>query len=140
MADDTKPRSSRRPATYWLIVKKGAGNEDTLTLNLDGEEESGKSLPVFCFKDEADMFLSFGALGAGWQLKETTTGELASILLGPCAGIGFVSLDPLPELFYRGMIRLVSLRRKWFVYSLIGAAQAQSRGSLTVKEPEPLMS
>lgn len=64
------------------------------------------------------MFLSLGSPGAGWRVKETTAGELTGILLGPCAGIRFVALDPLPELVGRGMIGLVNLRRERFVKRL----------------------
>ena len=120
MTRSTNVQHHRRPTVFWLIVKKGVGHEDTLTLDLDDE---GKTLPVFCFEDEARMFLSLGMLGAGWQVRETTAGELISLLLGPCAGIRFVSLDPLPEMIHRRMVGLVSLRRKQFVESLIGGAK-----------------
>lgn len=124
----------RRPDFFWLIVKKGAGHEDALTLDLDGEEKWGKTLPVFYFEEEARMFLS---LGDGWQVKETATGELISMFLGPCAGIEFVSLDPLPELIHRRMLGLVSLRRKQFVEGLTGGANPRE-GTL-VKENSALL-
>ena len=82
-----------------------------LTLDLDDE---GETLPVFCFEDEADMFLSLGKLGTGWQLRKATAGELGRMLLGPWAGIEFVSLDPLPELVHKRMIGLVSVRSEQF--------------------------
>ena len=116
MADNTKIRSRRRPATYWLIVKRGAGKEEGLILN---SGNGAGALAVFSFEEEASMFLSLGSPGAGWRLKETTAEELTGILSGPCAGARFVALDPLPELVGRGMIGLVNLRRERFVRRLI---------------------
>lgn len=118
MAENTEIRSRRRPATYWLIVKRRAGKaklEERLILDSGNWEGA---LAVFSFEEEAGMFLSLGSPGAGWRVKETTAGELTGILLGPCAGIRFVALDPLPELVGRGMIGLVNLRRERFVKRL----------------------
>src|SRR3712207_7841170 len=44
-------------------------------------------------------FLRLGTLGTGWQARETSAGELISLLYGPCAGIERVALDPLPRIF-----------------------------------------
>ena len=108
------------------------------TLDLDGGKELGKTLPIFCFEEEARMFLSPGTLGDEWQVKETATGELISMLLRLCAGIAFVSLDPLPELIHWRMISLVSLRRQQFLESLTDGAK--SREDTLAKESEFLVS
>lgn len=115
MTDDTKRRSPGRPAAYWLIVKSEAKQEKMLTVGLDGREEA---LPIFCFEEEARMFLSLETSEAGWKLARITAGKLASILLGSCASVGFVALDPLPELVRRRMVGLVSLRKERFLDNL----------------------
>lgn len=118
MVDNVDAQPRRRPTTYWLIVKRGAGQaeqEERLILNSGNVRTA---LAVFSFEEEADMFLSLGPLGAEWGLARVTVGELTDILLGPCAGIRFVALDPLPELIGRGMIELVNLRRERFVKRL----------------------
>ncbi len=112
MTVSTKDPHHRRPAAFWLIVKEEAGQEEILTIHLEGE---GETLPVFGFEDEAGMFLSLGTLGAGWRIKQTTVGELTRALLDSGAGVEFVSLDPLPELVCREMIGLVSLRKEQFI-------------------------
>ena len=81
------------PGWFWLIVKGEAGPMDVLRINVASGEEA---LPVFSFEDEARMFLEFGALDAGWRVRVTAAGELVSVLFGPCAGVGWVALDPLP--------------------------------------------
>ena len=124
MTGGTNPNHPRRSAVFWVIVKKGVGWDEALTVNLETGKEA---LAVFGFEDEARMFLFLGTLGAGWQLKETTAGELTSMLLGPWAGIGFVSLDPLPELVYKGMVGLVSLRKEQFMDGLINSSRFRGK-------------
>lgn len=124
MAENTEIRSRRRPATYWLIVKRGTGQAKEERLTVDSGN-GGKALAVFSFEAEADMFLSLSSLGAGWRLSRATSGELTGMLLGSCTGIRFVALDPLPELVGLGLIGLVSVRRERFVERLVeNAAEA----------------
>ena len=77
-------------------------------------------MPVFSFKEEAEMFLRLAVTGKGWHVRETTTGELISVLYGPCAGVERVALDPPPESFAEEITDLVSLRRERFVRGLMG--------------------
>lgn len=86
-------------------------------------DDLGETLAVFGFEEEAKIF-SLGRLGAEWRLTETTAGDLIRMLLGPCAGVGFVALDPLPEYVYWGMVGLVSLSREHFVAHLIERAES----------------
>lgn len=59
-----------------------------------GEE----ALAVFNFREEAELFVGLEELApGGWAVRETSRGELASALCGPCAGVGGVALDPLPR-------------------------------------------
>jgi hypothetical protein len=71
-------------------------------------------LPVFSFREEAEMFLGLGQTANGWRVRETTCGELVSVLHGPCREVEHVSLDPVP-----GIVELVSLSRKAFVRTLL---------------------
>ena len=100
------------PRRFWMIAKIEAGRMNVLTTDLAGGEAN---LPVFSFEDEARMFLEFAASRDGWRVRETTAGELVSVLLGPCAGIGRVLLDPLPGVDGRVSADLVGMGRKPFV-------------------------
>ena len=95
---------------FWLIARHNNAQLELLTIDAGGE----KALPVFSFEEEAEAFLSLGALGANWGIRETTPGELVSMLYGPCAGVGRVALDPLPELGGEAIVGLVSLSRERF--------------------------
>jgi len=108
--------SNLAPRRFWLIAKVEAGRMSVLTTGLAREE---KALPVFSFQDEARMFLDLGASHGGWRVRETTAGELVSILFGPCASVGRVLLDPLPGVDGRVSADLVGMERKPFAESLL---------------------
>ena len=114
---------SRRAGTprYWVIVKDtkdGLGQLELLTVDLDG---TGEALPVFSFEEEAEMFLWLQTTEGGWEIRETTPGQLVSILYGPCADVGRVMLDPLPEIGASMQISLLGMDRNDFVESVMGA-------------------
>ncbi len=100
------------PRPFWLIAKVEAGRMSVLTTGL---ARGKKALPVFSFEDEARMFLDLGAPSGGWRVRETTAGEVLSVLLGPCAGVGRVLLDPMPGVDGRVSADLVGVARKPFV-------------------------
>ena len=99
---------------FWLIARHNNAQLELLTIDAGGE----KALPVFSFEEEAEAFLILGVLGTHWRIRETTPGELVSVLYGPCAGVGRVALDPLPELGGEAMVGLVSLSRERFCKNL----------------------
>jgi hypothetical protein len=103
----------RRPySTWWLLAKHGKPWAEVLTVNNDGE----RTLPAFSGEGEAEMFLWFGgAFKYGWHVRETSAGELVSLLSGPYAGVRSVALDPSPGMSWAGTISLVSVGRKRFV-------------------------
>ncbi len=91
----------------WLIAEQRCNGLEVFTI--------GRTvLPVFSFREEADMFLGLGHAGSGWQVRETTYGELVSVLYGPCREVTHVSLDPVP-----GLVELVSLSRSAFIRVLL---------------------
>ena len=117
---------TRRP--LWIIVRyQNNRMRDALTLDPGSH---GGLLAVFSFKEEAEAFLNLleDDQRSDWRSRQTTAGELVSILLGPCAGVRGVALDPLP-LFSRAMLRFVSVNRKRFVQELLEEPKG-ARGEL----------
>jgi hypothetical protein len=56
----------------------------------------------------------------GWWNRETTPGELVSVLQAPCAQVWGVALDPLPPSFGReAMLPLLRVKRDRFVQDLM---------------------
>src|SRR5918995_585100 len=123
---ETAGGAARRSGTqrYWVIAKDakdakdGFGQLEVLTVDLDG---TGEALPVFSFEEEAEMFLWLQTTEEGREVRETTPGQLVSILYGPCAHVRRVMLDPLPEIGVRMQISLLGMDRNDFVESVIGA-------------------
>ena len=111
----------RRAGTqrYWVIAKDakdGFDRPDLLAVDLDG---TGQALPIFSFEEEAEMFLWLQTTEDGREVRETTPEQLVSILYGPCADVGRVMLDPLPEIRARLQNSLLGMDRNDFVESVL---------------------
>jgi hypothetical protein len=101
--------------TFWLIVNQRSGGSKVLRTTLASGEEA---LTVFGFEEEARMFLDLGTSGR-WRVRDTTAAELTSVLVGPCAGVGRVVLDPLPGPFGETVMDLDSVGRRAFMESYL---------------------
>jgi hypothetical protein len=112
-------------SAYWLIVKNENGWLEILASGLAGGEVA---VPVFSHKEEAEMFLRLWERGCnGWQARESSAGELISVLYGPCADVERVALDPLPKMVLERTVGLVSLCRERFVDLVLGRARPPTR-------------
>ena len=112
---------ARRP--LWIIQRYRNIRMDVFTIDPHGH---GGYLAVFSFEEEAEAFLSLSGddlkSRGGWQSRETSPGELVSVLLEPCAGVRRVALDSLPSSSSYGevFLPLVSVNRRRFVGDLMG--------------------
>jgi hypothetical protein len=109
------------PGPFWLIAKVEAGRVRVLTTDLAQGETA---LSVFSFEDEARMFRRLAVPHDGWRVRETTVGELVSLLLGLCSGVSRVLLDPLPALNGRLPVNPIGMRRQPFVAFLLSRRSA----------------
>jgi hypothetical protein len=112
-----KDNSARRP--HWLIAKHTTSRMDVFTTQLCG---GGKALAIFSFEEEAKMFLDLrlAAAGEGWRVRQTSVGELVSVLYGPCSDTKKVVLDPVPEVGKHELADLLSMYRNDFLRFLLG--------------------
>jgi len=104
----------------WILTSYQHKQIEPLTIDPDTD---GGFLPVFSFKEEADAFLQLlGEKGKerGWRIRETTAGELISVLMAPCAQVKQVALDPLPLSCGKAVLPFISVKRNHFVKDLIG--------------------
>jgi len=128
----SKNKAAQR--SFWLIATPAHGRMEVLTIDAGGETV----LPVFSFQEEGESFLDLEVTEADWWPRETTTGELVSLLLGLCAGVDKVALDPLPGLGGREIVELVSTGRRHFVRHLMGDVAAHpERKNLSGRETRP---
>ena len=109
--------------SLWIITCYHNSRMEVLTIDPD---RNGASLPVFSFQEEAQTFLGLSENdqeeeGRRWRSRETTAGELVSVLLAPCADVGQVMLDPLPFSLGRLMAPLYSVARERFLEDLMGS-------------------
>ena len=111
MAEHT-PRQPPDQVSYWLIAERRSNRIEALTIRTDDAQET---LPIFSSGEEAEIILRFGGVTGGWRARESSVGELVSVLSGPCAGVKKVALDPSPEMVVEGTLGLVSLLRESFM-------------------------
>ena len=107
--------------SLWIISRYHNDQIDALTIDSDVE---GRLLAVFSSEDEAEAFLRLLGDGEeenrkGWQSEPTTAGELVWVLLGPCASVKGVVLDPLPLPLGRDLLPLVNVERELFLHCLL---------------------
>lgn len=109
---------ARRP--LWVITCHRNNRMEVLTIDPDGD--GGGSLPIFSFEEEAQTFLCLSKdaqEGRRWRSRQTTAGELVSVLLGPCADVRQVTLDPLPLSLGSAMLPYISVAREHLVEELL---------------------
>jgi hypothetical protein len=68
------------------------------------------------------MFLDLrlAASKDGWRVRQTSVGELVSVLYGPCSDTKKVVLDPVPEVGTEELVDLLSMHRNDFLGFLLG--------------------
>ena len=109
----TQRRLGRPKLANWLITKNENGRLEVLITSFASTKEA---LPVFSHEEEAELFLRLWEVeGEGWQIRESTAGEIISVLYEPSVGVKHVALDPLPEMVIERTLGLVSLSRERFL-------------------------
>ena len=86
--------NTRQPVLpHYVIARYGAKGLELLHIPLESGEET---LPMFSSEIAARDFLLSSALEQEWYVRESYAGELVSLLVGLCADIEWVLIDPLP--------------------------------------------
>lgn len=106
---------------FWLIVRHRTGGMEVLRMALASGEDA---LPVFSFEGEARVFLELGKPD-GWRVRQTTAGEITSVLFDPCAGVGRVVLDPLPGPFAEALRDLAGMGREAFMEAYLKSGESR---------------
>ena len=81
-------------AVWYLISRCENNRMDVLTVFPRDDEET---VPVFGAQQMAGEFLRDGGFGPGWHVRESTAGELISLLLSLLSDVNSVALNP-PDL------------------------------------------
>jgi hypothetical protein len=87
--------AGRSATMHHVVVRQGDKGLEVLRMPLEGK---GEGLPVFTAGWAARGYLlAEEAPGRGWRVRACPPRELFSLLLGPCAGVEWVALDPRPD-------------------------------------------
>ena len=106
-----------RVDTFWVVLD-GSGPLVPLRIVLpDGRE----ALALFSGEEEARMFCSLReAAERDPHLRETSVGEVISLLYCPLMAARHVALDPLPGILGSRLLGLITLDRERFARSFAG--------------------
>jgi hypothetical protein len=112
-----RARRSRTVHAFWMVLE-GSPQALPLTVFLsDGAE----ALTLFSGEEEARMFCHFCEEGASAKIRQTTTGEVISLLYCPWCAANHVALDPFPEILgSRLLLGLLTLDREEFALRFAG--------------------
>jgi len=81
--------------------------------------KAAEALTVFSFGHAPEGFLRLHGLGEDWFVRATSPGELVSLLCGPYASIGWVSLHPHARVLLQEDPHARIVGRKSFVAMLL---------------------
>lgn len=92
---DGTPVFGEHSVAVWYVISRCEHNRiDVLTVFPRDDEEM---VPVFGTERMAGEFLRDGGFGPGWRVRESTAGELISLLLSILSDVNSVAVDP-PDL------------------------------------------
>ncbi len=121
---------------HWLVIKHLTSRMVVFTTHLCGDP---KALVVFSFEEEAQMFLDLRLAAAkdGWRVRQTSVGELVSVVYGPCSDTKKVVLDPVPEIGREELTGVLGMHREEFLRFLLGRRTFAPRPPRTIPDPQP---
>ena len=117
MVDAAQIPVERGVLSLYVIVRRETRGLELLRVSLRSGEQM---LPVFSSGEAARRFLLSGALEEGWRVRESSAGELISLLFGPCANVKQVLLNPLPDRLTVKDGLADPVYRESFIASLLG--------------------
>jgi hypothetical protein len=119
-ATEASPRGAGHregPSRSWYLIARREGNRlEVLTL---AGQPHRDILPVFATAGAAWDFLRRGGAGGDWRVRESTAGELVSILVGHLPHVDRIILDPVFGVS-AGAAEPQSPSKKEFVSVLLG--------------------
>jgi hypothetical protein len=122
-SDMRAPRVDRVYA-FWVVLEGGTWTTP-FRVNLP---EGREAIALFSSEEEAMMFGHFSKHGAKGSVRETTAGEVLSLLYGPWSVARHVALDPFPEVLGSRLSGLLTLDREGFAQHFAGLGSVPVAG------------
>jgi len=114
---DVRAHQVDRVYAFWVVLE---GSTWTLPFTVSCPQ-GREAIALFSGEEEAMMFCHFSKQGAKGSVRETTAGEVLSLLYGPWAVTRHVALDPFPEILGSRLSRPLTLSSERFARSFAGA-------------------
>ena len=112
---ETADTTGKHPVKLRYLIARLENNRlKVLTLTAGSY---GGALPIFGTARAAHDFLRRGGFGGGWRVRESTAGELISLLLSHLASVERVVLNPRSAVSEAG---LESTSKRDFITALMG--------------------
>jgi hypothetical protein len=111
-----RARRTRTVHAFWMVLEDSPRALPFMVFLSDGKE----ALALFSGEEEARMFCHFCEEGASTNLRQTTTGEVISLLYCPWCAAKHVALDPFPEILGERLLGLLTLDREDFARRFAG--------------------
>ena len=112
-----RARRTRTVRVFWMVLE-GSPQALPLMVFLSDDKEA---LALFSGEEEARMFCHFCEGEASTNIRQTTTGEVISLLYCPWCAAEHVVLDPFPEILgSRLLLGLLTLSRADFALRFAG--------------------
>jgi hypothetical protein len=107
-----RARRTKTVHVFWMVVEGSSQALPLMVFLSDGT----KAMALFSGEEEAMMFCHFCEEGASTNIRQTTTGEVISLLYCPWCAAKHVALDPFPEILLgsRLLLGLLTLSRADF--------------------------
>jgi hypothetical protein len=112
-----RARQPRTVRTFWMVLE---GSPQALPLTVFLSDGTTEAMVLFSGEEEARMFCHFCEEGASANLRQTTTGEVISLLYCPWCAAKQVALDPFPEILGSRLLELLTLEREEFALRFAG--------------------
>jgi hypothetical protein len=111
---------ARRTSTvhaFWMVLE---GSPQALPLTVFLSDGTTEALALFSGEEEARIFCHFCEKGASANIRQTTAGEVISLLYCPWCAAKHVALDPFPEILGGRLLELLTLDREDFALRFAG--------------------
>ena len=111
-----RARRTRTVHAFWIVLE-GSPQALPVTVFLS---DSTEAMALFSGEEEARMFCHFCKEGASANIRQTTAGEVLSLLYCPWCTAKHVALDPFPEVLGKPLLELLTLDREGFARRFAG--------------------
>jgi hypothetical protein len=111
-----RARQTSSVHAFWIVLEGSARRLPLMVFLSDGTQ----AMALFSGEEEARMFCHFRKEGVSANIRQTTAGEVISVLYCPWCAAKHVALDPFPGILGERLLGLLTLDREDFARRFAG--------------------